>query len=418
MPTPPSSTFAPDLSYWQIGREKVAPATAAATLLTMPTMAYAPDDKPQWIIDKSLRGSYGATYGMQQGALYAEHSVPASPVYGDTIGLPLYGLFGDYVTTGTAASPTTTLNGALATTGLTSVTVTLGSGFTANQYIQIDVGQNAEVVQVASISSNVLTLVSTTPTRFTHLTGVAVTGATGPYTHQFALLGGSGSTGNVGGEPPSMTINHATGIPGSGNYNAVQYLYGCFSDLNFSGKAMSEFLQWDGKLTSYSHAYPGSAPVAAFTGTKAMPAWLTTQTIAGSAVNGITDWSTGFSRVMDIIETADGTQAPYALLRGTMTATFKLTYNPVISEAALLLMLNNTQPTFVWTVSNGLSGTSEISFTITAQMAGYKGATLKPQKTRWGWDVTGELISNSTNVGNSGGYGPAVITLINNIPTY
>jgi hypothetical protein len=415
--SPPTTTYSPDLSFWQIGREKAAPATAATTFFTMPTAAYAPDDKPQWLQDKALRNSFVKTYDLNQGPIWAEHSVPQSPLFGDTIGMPIYGLFGDYVTTGTATTPTWTTSGALSP-GAGPIAVGTGTAATAATYIQIDSAQNSEVVKVGTGSTSTSIVVdASTPIRFSHLTSIAITTVTGPYTHQFALLGPASSTGNVSGEPPSMTINHCTGIPGSGNNNAVQYLYGCFSELTFSGKA-SDWLSWEGKLTSYSHAYPGSAPVAAFSGTRAQPAWNTVQTIGGTAANGITDWSGMFTRDMDVIPTADGQQSPYGIFRGGMDATFKLTYNPVIDETALLKMLNNTRPTLNWTISNGQSGTSEVSFSIAAQLAGYKGATLKPQKTRWGWDVTGEFVGNSTNVGNSGGYGPAVITLINNIPTY
>ena len=65
-----------------------------------------------------------------------------------------------------------------------------------------------------------------------------------------------------------------------------------------------------------------------------------------------------------------------------------------------------------------LSGTSQIQITISAQLAGFKGAPLTPMKTLWGWKATGDLIANTTNAGNSGGYSPLSVQLVNNIPTY
>lgn len=416
-PAPPTTTFAPDLSFWQIGREKVAPATAAATFLTMPTVAYEPDDKITWLQDASRRNSFVKTYDLNEGPLWAEHVVPASPVYGDTIGLPVYGLLGDYVTTGTAGSPTWTTSAPLSP-GAGPITVASGSVAVQGTFIQIDTAQNAEIVKVGTGSTATsIVLDATTPIRFSHLTSIAITTVTAPFTHQFALLGPASSTGNVAGEPPSMTINHNTGIPGSANKNAVQYLYAKFYELTFAWDAMKWF-EWDGKATSYSHAYPGSAPVAAFTGTRAIPAWNIVQTIGGSAVNDITAGSVTLAREVEPLPTADGAQNPYGIFLGGITATFKLTYNPALDETALTTMLNNTRPTLNFAISNGLSGANLVSFTIAAQLGGFKGAPLKPMKTRFGYDVSGELVGNTTNVGNSGGYGPVVITVVNNIATY
>ena len=414
--SPPTTTFAPDLSFWQIGRERVAPATAAAVFSTMPTVAYEPDDKYTWLQDSSRRNSFVKTYDLNQGPVWAEHVVPASPVYGDTIVLPVWALFGDCVDTGTAASPNSTLNGAVAA-GATTITVTSGTGFLANQWVQVDVGSLAEIVQILSVSVNVLTLTTNTPTRFSHLSGVAITNTTSPYTHQLALLGPASSTGNVSGEPPSMTINHNTGIPGSANKNAVQYLYAKFHEITFAWDAMKWF-EWDAKATSYSHAYPGSAPVAAFSGSRAIPAWNVVQTIAGTAVNDITAGSVTFTREVEPLPTADGQQNPYGIFLGGIDAQFKLTYNPALDETSLLNMINNTRPTLNFAISNGLSGANLVSLTIAAQLGGFKGAPLKPMKTRFGFEVTGELVGNTTNIGNSGGYGPAVITIVNAIPAY
>jgi hypothetical protein len=121
---------------------------------------------------------------------------------------------------------------------------------------------------------------------------------------------------------------------------------------------------------------------------------------------------------MDIVTPADGQQAPYAIARGLMDSTFSLTYDVASDESAINHMLSNDQPTLAWAISNGLSGTNQVSLGIAAQMAGFKGAELKAQKSMWGYEVSGDLLSNTTNVGNSGGFGPAVFTIVNNVPTY
>jgi hypothetical protein len=104
--------------------------------------------------------------------------------------------------------------------------------------------------------------------------------------------------------------------------------------------------------------------------------------------------------------------------RGPMTTAFTLNYEPAIDESSLLNMLNNSQPTLAWSISNGGSGSGLVSLAIAAQLGGYKQAPLKADKTVFGYDVTGEFIGNTTNVGNSGAYGPAQITLENAVPSY
>jgi hypothetical protein len=36
----------------------------------------------------------------------------------------------------------------------------------------------------------------------------------------------------------------------------------------------------------------------------------------------------------------------------------------------------------------------------------------------WGFKAAGNLIANTTNAGNSGGYSPLTVQLINQTPTY
>jgi hypothetical protein len=177
-------------------------------------------------------------------------------------------------------------------------------------------------------------------------------------------------------------------------------------------------MAWEGSVTSQAHAYPAASPTAAISSVKGLPAWKSTTTVAGTQRYEISEWSVDLKTEVEPLPTADGYQNPFAFVRGEFEAPFTLTYNPAIDESALLHYLNNDQPTLAWSISNGLSGANLLSMSIAAQLGGFKGAPLKAGKTTFGYDVTGELISSTTNSGNSGGYSPLKITLTNAIPGY
>jgi hypothetical protein len=81
-------------------------------------------------------------------------------------------------------------------------------------------------------------------------------------------------------------------------------------------------------------------------------------------------------------------------------------------------MTGNTQPTFAWLTSNGLSGASAISLGINSQLTGYQDVPLVAAKEFWGYDITGKFIANSTGAGNSGGTTLSQIVLTNSTPSY
>lgn len=415
--TPPSPYLVAD-SLWEIGKEVVASGTQATAFATMATKEFQPADKVTWLKNETLHGSAGTLYGVAAGPLWAEHSIPESPVFADTIGHILLNFFGDYTTTGTAATPNSTLNGALAA-GAATVTVVSGTGFAANQWIQIDTGTLAEVVQIASVATNVLTLATTTPVRFAHATAAAVTNTTGPYIHTFSQLNFASSTGITSSQPPTHTILHRTGLPGSGNYYATAYPYCNFSELVLTGTAENAFVTWSGKATSWSRAYPSAALTPSISNVIPWPAWSSTNTIASTAVKDISKWTLTLGRKMKPVPAANGQQAPYGIYRGPIdTAKFDLTWNPAVDEQALNHVLNNDQPTLAWAVSNGGSGTSLMSLAINAQIGAFEDAPVKPQQDVWGYDASGELVQSTAMAGNSGGYGPCQVVLTNQTPAF
>lgn len=414
-PSPPTTAQPVSTGYFLVGREPSA-ATVATVFSAIKAKPLKPVNKYTWLEDQAMWGDINELHDMQQGPFWAETEIPESPLYGDTFGHFLYNFWGDYVNTGTAASPASTLNGALAA-GAATVTVTSGTGFAANQWVQIDTGVNAEIVQVASVATNVLTLATNTPVRFAHLTGVAITNTTSPYTHTFAALNPASSTGLTSCQPPTHTLIHHNYLPGSGGFYSDQFLYSCLSELTINGDA-SGWLSWTAKLTSYGQSAPAGTITGAISTVKGVPAWRTTQTEASSAVNQLSKFSCTWTRKMDVKNTADGVQNPYFIGRGQMGSTFKLTADPAIDETQLAYMTGNTQPTFAWLVSNGLSGSSAISLGINAQLTGYQDANLAAMKEFWGYEITGKFIASATGAGNSGGTTLSQVVLTNSTPSY
>lgn len=417
-PSPPAVVWPVSEEFWRIGRETVAPATAATSYLSVASAPFAPDNKPTWLDDDANRGSNVKVYDTQQGPIWAEHSVPESPLFGDTFGAMLFGLMGDYWSSGTAATPTWTASGAISP-GAGPVTVTSGSLAVAGTLVQIEAsGTTTEVVKVGTGSTATSIVIdASTPIRFSHLTAVTITTVVAPFTHNFSTLNLNSSTGSNSGQPPSYTVQHRNGLAGSGGFFADQFLYGKFSEIKVTGKK-SGWLVWEGKLTSYSQSAVAAVVTPAFSSVRAIPTWKSTTTIASTAAYQIEEWSCTMTREMDVVNTGDGVQNPYGIFQGPVTTKFDLAYNAVSDQTALNYMLNNTQPTLQYSISNGGSGASLVSFAANAQLAAYKTSTLKAMKTLYGYQASGEFIASTTNAGNSGGYSPVQFTLVNAIPTY
>ena len=398
-----------------VGRELTID-TPPTAFTGIPAGPLSTDQKVTWLEDMNLRGSNVQVYDLQEGPVWAEVTIPESPLYGDSIGHILFSILGDYTATGTAASPNSTLSGGVAA-GATSITVASGTGFAANQWVQVDIGSLAEIVQVQSVATNTLTLTAATPTRFSHLTGVAITNTAAPYTHVFSLLNPGSSTGNTSAQPPTYTWLHRNFIAGSANHNADQYGYVRVTDVTLTAKK-DGFFTWSGKATAYLRGFPSTDYPPSFTTVKAQPSWKSTINLASSQIYNIEQFTVGLQRELDIVTTADGSQNPYVIVAGPLKATYGADYNAVSDETALTSMLSNTQPTLSYSLSNGGGGASLVSCSIAAQQAGAKNAPLAPVKSLYGFKVAGDLIANTTNAGNSGGYSPVQITLINAIPAY
>lgn len=383
----------------------------------IPLGGFNPDPKLGLFEDKALRGAMTDIYDLELGAYWTEVAIPTSPLYGDTIGHVLFNLFGDLTSTGTAGTPTWTTSSALAA-GATSIAVTSGSSAVAGTYVQIGTSTLAEVVIVGTGSTATSIVVSaSTPVRFAHNSGVTVTTVTAPFTHTFSVLNPASATGSVSGQPPSHTLVDRNQTAGSGGYYADLYPFACFSQVKISGAATG-LLTWEGSCTCWPQQAPTGAVTPTLSTVKSMPAWLGTSTIGGTGIYNVMEWTVTLTREVEPIPAVDGQQAPFVIARGPLGGTFTINYSPALDQTGLTNYINNVRPTLNWTTNNGLSGASEIGFSLIAQIGAFNSSKLTANKTVFGYDTAGILAGNTTNIGQSGGWGPCQIQLINAIPTF
>ena len=414
----PTAVFPVAARYVAMAREVTAFGSPPTTgYYEIPVTGLSPDPKLGLMEDKALRGAMTSIFDLELAAYWTELTIPTSPVYGDTIGHILFNLFGDLTSTGTAGTPTWTTSAATAV-GANSLTVTTGSSAVAGTYVQIDSSTLSEIVIVGTGSTSTsIALSASTPVRFAHASAVTVTTVTAPFTHVFSVLNPASATGSVSGQPPSHALVDRNQTAGSGNYWADVYPYACFSQIKLTGNATG-LLTWEGSLTSWPQQAPASAITPTLSSVKSIPAWKGTSTIGGTGIYDIAEWTVTLTREVEPLPAIDGQQAPYVIARGPLDGTFTLNYSPATDQSALTNYLNSVRPTLLWTTTNGGSGAGEISFSLAAQIGAFNSAKLTPGKTLFGYDTAGILASNTVNIGQSGGWGPCQITLINAIPTF
>lgn len=410
MVSAPSVIYPEAARVLNIARETTIGTPPTTGYVSIPVASFDPVPKVNPIPDNAVRGSMVTPYDYQMGASWTEHSIGESPVYGDTIGFFLLGLFGDLTSTGTASTPTSTLSSAVVPGAVALPVASGGASFTAGTFVQVGASTLAELVTVGAGSTSTSIVVS--PLRFAHASAVTITTVVAPFTHIFSALNPASSTGNVGAQPPTLAMQDRNQVAGSGGFYGDVFPLTCMSEIEFSGNAKG-YLSWMGKAMSQPQIPPTAAIVPAFSGVRGIPAWKGTSTVAGSVVNDVASWKMTFTRPVNPMTTIDGAQAVYTFARGPMTGTFEISYAPALDESALNYLLNNSQPSLTWTTSNGLSGASQVSFSITAAFGAVTESPLKVVDTVFSYDLSGTLVASQTQSGNSGGWNIAQVTLIN-----
>lgn len=387
--------------------------TGMASTIPLDKSSYEPEDTPRWLMDTAVRGSMAEVYSLIQGPEDATFNY-GGPFYGDIEGFFLDNTFGDLSTTGTTPLNGTTQVGATIV-GATTGTLTSATGYGTGSTVQVGSGSIAEVVVVTTVSGSVITFANT-PLRFPHASGGSVWTVTGPYTHRFAIL--QQGSWNGTGQPPLLTATDYTGLTavasGSRSYSDL-----CISQLDLTGNTEQLF---EAKVSGNSWlsvpATGAGLPVNAPSAVVPIPSWQTTINVGGSAMTQAGEWGMSVKRQLQVYWTAQGTQSPFVIARGSLDATMNLNYTVSTDETALTNMLANTQPPITITTTNGLSGTSVITCIVQATVAGYTKAKPTRSAVLIGYEDEIQCVANSTDVGGSGGLGPCTITLINNVPTY
>lgn len=396
-------------SFFGVGRE-LSSGTAVAPQRNPPMMKFDPEDTANPLVDEGLRGSMAKEYGMVIGKKISAQSFEG-PVFDDYVGDVSFNTLGDYVTTATAAAPNSSLSGALAA-GVTSVPVVSGTGFAANQWIQVgpDTTGGAELVQVLSVATNTITLTPATPLRFGHAAAAPVTNTanTSGYAHVMSLLN-SGPTG----QPPTHTFTDYQGI--TATVGARAYPFAAVEELTFTGNA-EKLLMLSGKTKSFVSAAAATTPTNAPTSEVVQPSWQSTVTLAGVQLMNIAEWAVTLKRELITPFAADGTQNPYTIGRGALTVEGKLTFIAA-DESPLTAYLAGTIQSLVVALDNGLAGANHRVLNVQMTKVFYKKNSLK-RTGLIGWETEFSALANTTDTGFSTGLSPCKVSLTNQVPTF
>jgi hypothetical protein len=146
--------------------------------------------------------------------------------------------------------------------------------------------------------------------------------------------------------------------------------------------------------------------------------WRSTVTVNGVQVYDIGEWSFTVKRQLQTYWTAQNGQQPFIIARGGLTMTGGFDYTVAMDESPLTQMLTSGYLPVIITISNGLGGNNVLSMTITTTTAQFVKSAPERNAVLVGYKDEFESVANSTDVGGTGGLGPATISITNAVPTY
>jgi hypothetical protein len=393
------------------------PGTPVAPGAWVPVTKFEFNDKPVWLKDMAGRGVMGNdAFAVIQGVLIGELTIEG-PVYCDTLGYWLGNLLGDVTTTGTATAPTGTLS-APSIVGATSVSSSVS--IPTGTLIQIDVGNLAEIVTTSGVPTGAGPYTIPVPALTKpHASAVAITAITSPNAHAFSLMnsGGGRGQGALSAQPSVHTITQYYGPAATSG--ARQFTNVVFTEIAFKWNAESDVLTYTAKAIAWVSTIPGSIPAATYTTALPIAAWrgllgLTGPASGGSQVLTVESGEYTIKRAAKALYTAQGSQNPYSIPRGGVSADWKSAF-VAADETPYLYMRNNTQPQYQWVLSNGLTGANALGIQVDMQQAAFTEAKQNQGKEVVGFDCVGSAVFNTTNAGYSGGMSPIKVTLTNAI---
>jgi len=408
-------TWAPSKQFVGCAGEPIQGNPVAMTF-TQLLDSFKPKDVPVFEDDKAWRGSMATdAFNVIAGTKKSTLSL-GGPVFMDGMGFWLRNILGDLAVVGTPTGTGSTTMSSAAVAGATSIST--AASIPASTLVQIGSGATAQVVTTGTPSgAGPYTIPITTPSTglaYAQASSTAVVPVTGPYQYAFSLLNTSGASC----QPISHTLTHYLGPTATSG--ARQYPGSCLSALSLMVKPESALFTYSADATAYPSVTLGSTPTPNATTVKPIAAWQTTVGIGGPATGGTLVSTTGdaqfdIKRELGVFYTSTGSQLPYIIQRGGLTASGKISFPAVPDESALLYMLNNTQPQLQYIISNGGSGTSLLSMQIDVQTAAFETSEPNTSKTAVGYDTTFKAVLNTTNAGGSGGSSPIKVTLTNNV---
>ena len=396
-----------------------------APTYTFPMTTFTPVDKYTYLADSAWRNAMAGVYNEIEGVRIADISL-GGPFFADGIGYLLLATCGDYYQSvnGVAGTATTVYNtagysyiagaGTLNSTASVSIGTTISVGGTAVSTAQ-------EVRTVTNVTGSAPYVLSLSSAMYqNHAGGVAITPYTSvtTYVHNFALLNsGTGAGGTGQAQPATYTAFDYTGVTATTGARAYSFLCPSELTLDFTPTGL---LMFDCKATAFASAISGTTPTASLSSVIPQAAWQTTVGIGAGTANTYDNAMAKLTmtRKLEPMYTNSGQQDPYAIVRGTFTSNAAMDFTPASNETQFLYYLNNTQPQLYISSTNGLSGTSFASIVINAQQAAFTTGALADGKEAFGFSMGAELVSNVTNTGPSGGFGPFVATLTNSVVAY
>lgn len=399
------------------GAVEAIPGTPVAPTFWLPVTKFKWVDKPTWLEDMAGRGVMGNdAFAIVQGVMIGELEIEG-PLYCDTAGYMLANLLGDVTATGTTQAPTGTLSSS-ASIGATSVSssVSIPNG----TLIQIDVGNNAEIVTTSGVPTGSGPYTIPVPALAkAHNSGVAITAITNPNAHAISLLNSGAGRGQAANscQPSCLTFTQYYGPAATSG--ARQFTSVVFTEVTIKWNAESEFLTYSAKAIAWVSAIPGSIASPTYTSALPIASWRGQLGLAGPASGGTlvtTCESAEYTIKRNAAPkfTGQASQNPYIIARGGVSTDWKSNFIAA-DESPLLYMRNNTQPQYQFIVTNGLTGANALGLQVDMQAAAFKEVEADYGKEVIGFNASGKAMFNTTNAGYSGGQSPIKVTLTNAI---
>jgi hypothetical protein len=410
--------IAPSSKTWLgVQREEVT-GTPETPVMTIPLdkNSFNPEDTPKFLPDEAIRGVMASLFNDVIGPEDATFSF-GGPMFFDVGGVWIDNVFGDLSSTSSGTLGTAiAINAAIAVGGTVATTGTVSIGTVATgSVIQINDGTASEIVLATAGSSGTIVYFTENPARFPHGTTstLQLELVASNYTHKFALLNSGGVYS--GAQPPTHTLTDYTGL--TATVGARAYPSACVSQMDFTGSAEQLLMQ---KVTgnSWLSAAAGTTPTNTTTFTVPQANWRSTVAVGGSTISSIGEWAMSAKRQLQIYWTAQGAQNPYVIARGGLNVALTTNYTVASDESALTNMLTAGPLAVQFQLSNGGTGSSLLSFTFNATKAQAIKSKIDRNAVLVGYSDEWECLANTTDVGGTGGLGPATITLINATPTY